>query len=216
MNNDIVLIGFGGHAKSVIDSIEKRRDYHIIGYTDLVPHEEYKGYPYLGSDDTLQECYEKGVRYAFVAIGYMGEGRLRDLLYQKLKKIGFQIPFIIDPSAVLADDVKIGEGTFIGKGSIVNGASEIGNMCIINTGAVIEHENQIGDFTHVSVNSTLCGNVSVGSHCFIGANATIIQNIKIGQESLVGAGSTVLRDVLPNETVYGIVKNQEKGIRIEG
>ena len=35
MKEKIVLIGFGGHAKSVIDSIEASGEYKIAGYTDI-------------------------------------------------------------------------------------------------------------------------------------------------------------------------------------
>ncbi len=200
---DIILVGFGGHAKSVVDTIEKEGKYHIVGFTDPLPDREYKGYHCLGNDDVLEEYFLKGIRYAFVTLGYMGQGKNRDVLYKKLKKIGYRLPVIIDPSAVLAEDIKIGEGTFVGKNAVINAAAIVGKMCIINTGAVVEHENQIGDFTHVSVNGTLCGNVFVSEHCFIGANATVIQNIKIGSCSIVGAGSIVLRDILSGEKVYG-------------
>lgn len=204
--NDIVLVGFGGHAKSIVDSIEKGNCYHIVGYTDIHFKEEYKDYKYLGNDEVLPLYYKKGVRYAFVSIGYMGKERVRDSLYEKVKEIGFQIPTIIDSTAILANDVIVGEGTFIGKACVINSSSRVGNMCIINTGSILEHENQIGDFTHVSVNSTLCGNVSVGDHCFIGANSTIIQDVRIRSESIIGAGSIILRDILPKEKVVGIVK----------
>lgn len=204
--DDIILVGFGGHAKSVIDSIEKSNRYCIIGYTDIAAKEAYRGYKYLGSDDVLQEYYDKGVRFAFITVGYMGRDRLRDSLYKKLKEIGFQLPVIVDPTAVLAEDAAIGEGTFIGKNCIINSAVNIGKMCIINTGAVIEHENQIDDFTHVAVCAVLCGKVLIAAHCFIGANTTLIQNIKVGEGSVIGAGSIILRDILPGEIVYGIVK----------
>lgn len=208
---DLILVGFGGHAKSVVDCIEKGRQYNIIGFTDTIIDKKYGAYANLGNDEVLQKYYDQGIKYAFVALGYMGRGELRDFLYQILKNIGFQLPVIKDPSAVLANNVEVGEGSFIGKNVVINTDTVIGKMCIINTGAVVEHESQIGDFTHISVNSTLCGQVFVSDHCFIGANATVIQSRKIGKGSIVGAGSTVLRDVLPEETVYGIVSKKLGG-----
>lgn len=204
---DIIVVGFGGHAKSVIDSIIRTGQYNIIGFTDVVPRPEYRGIKYLGKDNVLQEYFDNGIKKAFITIGYLGKDFTRDLLYNQIKSAGFQIPVIIDSSAVIAEDVTIGEGTFIGKGCIVNSAVEIREMCIINTGSILEHESQIGAFSHVSVNSTLCGNVFVDEHCFIGANTTVIQNLKIGARSVVGAGSLVLRNVLPDERIFGIIKN---------
>lgn len=160
---DIVLVGFGGHAKSVIDSIERAKKFHIIGFTDIVAQKEYRGYKYLGNDDVLQKYFDEGIKCAAVTLGYMGTGKIRDYLYYRLKRIGFCLPVIIDSSSVLAEDVIIKEGTFVGKNCVINSASEIGSMCIINTGAVIEHESYVGDFSHVSVNATLCGSVMLGS-----------------------------------------------------
>ena len=32
---DIVIVGFGGHAKSIADCIERMGKYRIVGYTDF-------------------------------------------------------------------------------------------------------------------------------------------------------------------------------------
>ena len=206
---DIVLVGFGGHAKSVIDSIERAKKFHIIGFTDIVAQKEYRGYKYLGNDDVLQKYFDEGIKCAAVTLGYMGTGKIRDYLYYRLKRIGFCLPVIIDSSSVLAEDVIIKEGTFVGKNCVINSASEIGSMCIINTGAVIEHESYVGDFSHVSVNATLCGSVMLGEHCFVGANSTIIQNVRVESECIIGAGSVVLGDVAIGQKVFGIVKKSD-------
>ena len=192
---DIILVGFGGHAKSVIDSIEKAEQYKIVGYTDIESNKEYRGYQYLGSDDVLQQYFDKGIKYAFISVGYMGKGDLRSILYKKVKEIGYIIPVIADVSAQIAADVQIGEGCFIGKGAIINSDAVIGKMCIINSGAIVEHDCRVGEFSHVSVGTVLCGNVKVGQSVFVGANATVIQGRAIGNNCTVGAGLVVRRDL---------------------
>lgn len=202
----IILIGYGGHAESVADSIRQLKKYEIIGYTDKTPIDKIFDYPYLGDDSVLQSIYDKGIRYAAICVGYLGESNVRDNLYKMVKKIGYQLPTIVYKTAILADHISIGEGSFIGKGAVVNAGSDIGKMCIVNTRAIIEHENQIGDFSHVSVNAVLCGNVSVADHVFVGANSTIIQGKKISSDSRIGAGSIVLDDVPEKTKVYGLWK----------
>ena len=101
-------------------------------------------------------------------------------------------------------DVLIEDGSYVGKGAIVNSKSKIGKMCIVNSGAVVEHGNRVGDFTHVSVGAVLCGNVMVGDHVFVGANATVVQGVNIQAYSSIGAGTIVLKDVPNNTKVYGI------------
>lgn len=186
---DIVVVGYGGHAKSVVDCIERQNKYNIIGYTDQI--DRNTKYTYLGTDDVLQDYYSKGVRNAVVCIGYLGKGTIRETMYDKLKRIGYSLPVIIDPSAVIAENVEISEGTFIGKGAIVNSETRIGKMAIINTKALIEHECIIDDFVHVAVGAVLCGQVIVGKAAFIGANATVIQCRKIDIRRIIPAGMTV-------------------------
>lgn len=203
---DIVLVGFGGHAKSVIDAIERGGQYRIAGFTEMKVCGEYHGYFCLGTDERLGEIFRGGVKNAFVCIGYMGTGHIRDSLYSRLKNIGFSLPVISDPSAVISENATIGEGTFVGKNAVINADAHIGKMAIINTASVVEHEVSIGDFSHIAVGAVLCGQTQVGHHCLIGANATVIQEKKIGDGSVVGAGSVVLRNVEDNEKVYGVVK----------
>lgn len=206
-NNNIVILGFCGHAKSVVDSILKAGKYHIAGYTDT--HDCKSQFKYLGTDDELENIYQQGIHKAVLGMGFMGNSLLRDTLVRIAKDIGFEFPTIIDPSALIAQDVVIGEGTFVGKKSVINADSRIGNYCIINTGAIVEHENVIDNYSHVAVGVILCGNVSVGDHSLIGAGMTVIQGKKIGSNCIIGANSTILSDVEDNMKYYGIVNNRE-------
>ena len=186
---DIVFVGFGGHAKSVADCIERMGKYNIVGYTDK--EDNNTKYKYLGTDDVLTAYYEKGVKNAAVCVGYLGKGNIREKLYHDLKKIGYSLPIICDPSAIISNNVEIGEGSFIGKGAVVNSEAKIGKMTIINSMALVEHECIIEDFVHVAVAAVLCGNVKVGNSAFIGANATVIQCKEILSGYIIPAGITV-------------------------
>lgn len=186
---DIVLVGYGGHAKSMADSIERGRCFRIVGYTDMEEHQS--SYPYLGTDEVLKECFKKGIRNAAICIGYLGKGNLRERLFYALKKIGFLFPVIADPSAIISESADIGAGTFVGKGAIVNAEVSIGQACIINTAAVVEHECRIEDFAHISVGTVLCGQVFVEKAAFVGANAVVIQGQTIHAGQIIPAGVTV-------------------------
>lgn len=191
------MLGTGGHARSVVDSIERTGKYHIIGFldTDKMWGKYLKDYRVVGTDDELEKYFEEGVRNAFITIGFLGHGDVRNRLYERLKKIGYRIPNMIDPTAVIASDVQMEEGIFIGKRAVINANAEIAKMCIINTGAIIEHDCRVGEFSHISVGSVLCGSVQIGKNSFVGANATVIQGRHIGDDCIVGAGMTVRKNV---------------------
>lgn len=199
----IILLGTGGHAHSVVDCIEAENRFHIYGFLDIEEKigEEYRGYKVLGTDMLLEDSFKKGIKNAFVTIGYLGKNSIRDRLFFNLKKMGFTLPNIIDKTAIIAKDVVLGEGIFIGKRAVVNSDVEIKDMCIINTGAIIEHDCKIGDFSHISVGSVLCGGVQVGRESFIGANATIIQGRTIGNKCIIGAGVTIRKNIEDNSIV---------------
>lgn len=189
MMEKIILVGYGGHAKSIADSIERGNKYQIVGYTDFVPQE--CKYRYLGGDEVLEKIYEEGIHNAIIGIGFLGKGNIRERIYNKLKEIGYILPIIADPSSIVSDSAEIDEGTFIGKNAIINAEAKIGKACIINTMALVEHENIIGDFVHVAVGAVLCGQVKVGNSSLVGANATILQNRSIGDNQIVPAGAVI-------------------------
>lgn len=209
---NLVLLGGGGHCKSVLDTLLKTNEYSEIVITD--PHisigSEIMGCKVVGDDRMLPQLYENGFTHAFITTGSIGYSNPRAKLVHMAEAIGFDFPIVIDPSAVIADEVTIGSGTYVGKNAIINSEAKIGNHCIINTGAIIEHESEIGDFCHISTGSILCGGVTVGKDSFIGAGTTVIQCVTIGSNAVVGAGSTVLSDVEDHVRTYGVVRQNHK------
>ncbi len=208
---DIILLGLGGHAHSVVDSIEQSGKYNIVGFLDTeeMQGKRYKDYCVLDTDDALQKYFDRGLRNAFVTIGFMGHGIVRNRLYQRLKDIGYIIPNIIDRTAVLSENVKLEEGIFVGKKAVINANAVIKKMCIINTGAIVEHDCRINSFSHIAVGTVLCGGVLVGEQTFIGANTTVIQEKIIGKHCIIGAGTIVNKNVQDYVIRYGIMEKQK-------
>lgn len=192
---EIIIIGMGGHAKSITDTIEKANEYKIIGYVSKEKNEGLN-YPYIGDDEMLCDLYRNGISYAALGIGFLGKGNLRQRLYEKLKKIGYVLPAIVDISANVSNYAEINEGAFIGKNTVVNRKACIGKCSIINTSAIVEHDSIVGDFSHIAVGAVICGDVHIGKSTLVGANATIIQQVNIGDNKIIGAGEIVKRDIL--------------------
>lgn len=210
-NKKLVLIGGGGHCKSVLDSVIRLGCFSEIVITDyaIPAGQTILGRKIVGNDEIFLELYAKGFRYAFVAMGSIESTDKRRAAFLRAERIGFSFPTIIDSSAVVADSAFIGAGVYIGKNAVVNAEAVIGDMAIINTGAIIEHDCKVGKFTHVAVGAVACGNSEIGKDVFVGAKAVIIQGVKVGMKSIIGAGSTVLGDVVPNSVVVGIVRGSD-------
>ena len=202
MGKKLLLIGGGGHCRSVLDSILTLKIYDAIGIVDY-SDEPVNGISVVGKDEDLPHLKESGWTDAFITVGSVGNTDLRRRLYKIVKDEGFIIPSVIDPSAIIAKDAVINEGCFIGKGAIVNAGSKIGKTAIINTGAIIEHDCFVGDFAHISPGTVLCGQVVVGNDSHIGAGSVVRQQIEIGENALVGAGSVVVQNIPACVKAYG-------------
>lgn len=195
----IIILGKGGHAKSIVDAIERQGIYEIAGY---VVNEEseigQKDYPVIGKDEDLDELYQSGIHNVAIGIGFLGRSTIRKRIYNHLKEIGYSFPIICDTSAVVSKKAIIEEGTFIGKCAVVNSGAKIGKMCIVNTGAIVEHDCHVGDFSHIAVGTVLCGDVHIGCETLVGANATVIQGRSVGDRYIIGAGEVVRKDMEDN------------------
>lgn len=195
---NLILIGAGGHAKSVIECINPRK-YKVCGFIDEKKVGFHMSYKILGKHFKDMIDY-KSYSY-FVSIGDISARHywFKELLSHKLKIIN-----VIDSTAIVADNVTMGIGNFIGKMSIINSDCVIGNNNIINNKALIEHECTIGDNNHISTNSTINGNVILGNNIFFGSSAVCIGQRSIGSESIIGAGSVIIKDVPDKVTVVGV------------
>ncbi|MBY0206040.1 acetyltransferase [Paenibacillus cucumis (ex Kampfer et al. 2016)] len=202
MSRKILLIGGGGHCKSVLDSLLYYDDISEIGIIDQEANLEKKvnGIPIIGSDKDIPRFLSMGYNEAFVTLG---SSRQRRVFFQTISNLGFGIPVIIDKSAIISEDVKIGSGSFIGKRAIINAGASLGEGVIVNSGAIVEHDCIIGDFAHVSPGTVLCGEVEIGKDTQVGANSVVRQRVKIGSSTTVGMGSVVLKNISDNVVAYG-------------
>lgn len=185
---EILLIGGGGHCKSVIDVIEQEAKYHIAGIVDKkeLIGTEVLGYKIIGSDDDLPSL-QKQFPYAIITIGQIKSNAVRVNLFETLKKLGFNMPIIISPLAYVSCHASVGEGTAVMHGAIVNPHAKIGKNCIINSKALIEHDAVVEDSCHVSTGAIVNGGVIVKANTFFGSNATSKEYITV--DGFIKAGS---------------------------
>ena len=202
---NIVIVGSSGHAKVIIDIIEKEGKYNIIGLLDAFKKvgESAFGYKILGEEKDLPKLVKKyQLTGCIIAIG---DNWIRNIVKNKIKEIDVTFKFIntIHPSAIVARGVTIGLGTVIMAGAVINSNSKIGDFCIVNTNASLDHDSNMSDFSSIAPGVTTGGNVSIGEFSAVSLGVNIIHGIVIGKHSVIGAGSTVLKDVDGYVVAYG-------------
>jgi len=194
--NKIIILGSGGHAKSCIDVVEKQKKFKILGIVEKIRSKEKKimGYPILGEDRNLKEIRKK-FKNILIGVGQIKNFKTRSDIFFKLKKLGFNFPIIISPTAYISKNSKIGEGTIIMHNVTVNTKVTIGSNCIINTNALLEHEVEVGKDTHISTGVIINGKSKIGNKSFIGSGSIIRDGIRIGHGCVIGMGQIIRKNV---------------------
>jgi len=193
----LLIIGASGHGKVVADIAKKGEYEGILFFDDNENLKECGGYPVAGKISYFRD-YEGDV---FVAIG---DASIRQRIMEEIELAGRQIPTLIHPDTVIAEDVMIGYGTVVVAGAIINPGTEIGKGCIINTASSVDHDCVIGDYVHISVGSHLAGMVCVGERTWIGAGAVVSNNLKVCSDCMIGAGAVVIDDIKERGTYIGV------------
>ena len=125
--------------------------------------------------------------------------------WERAAFLGFGEGASVYQSSVIIGDVTVGEGTWVGPNTILDGSAglKIGAHCSISAGVQI--------YTHQTVAWSLSGGVAdparapvtIGDRCYLGPAAIVSMGLKIGDQSVVGAGSFVNRDVPARSVVFG-------------
>jgi len=196
--NNISIIGAGGHTRSSIKILQNYFHdsmFHI--YDDSFVEnrrENILGIELVGNIQQV-DSHSK----VFLSIG---DNAKRELLFHKFNNQVIK-DNLFHGTAIIENDVVLGESNQFFANSYINTLSIIGNNNIINTNALIEHETKIGNNNHISVGVKICGRVVIGNNCMIGAGVVIIDKISICNDVIIGAGAVVIQDILVSGTYVG-------------
>lgn len=212
----VIIIGAGDHAKVLLD-ILLEQNVNVIGLTDksISKGTCIYGVPVIGDDSEIMK-YKTDEIELINGIGSVGNTSLRTKVFVSLKEKGYVFKSVIHPSVIISKRSKIGEGTQLLAGSVVNTEAEIGDNTIINTKTSIDHGCKIGNNCHIAPGCVLSGCVIVGNNTHIGTGSSIIQGIKIGNNVLIGAGSVVLKDIENNSKAYGVPAKMKNSSKLSG
>lgn len=195
MTQDLILVGGGGHCKSVLDVAESA-GFHIIGILDIPEKvgEEILGYPVIGADDDIPH-YVDNVLFV-VTVGYIKDATLRIKLHHKIWNAGGHLATIIAPTAHVSRFASVGEGSVVLHHAVVNADARIGRGCIINTLANIEHDAVVEDYCHISTGAMVNGGCRVGREVFLGSQAVMVNGVSIADGCIIAAGTMVRKNII--------------------
>ena len=203
---DLYIIGAGGFGREVVWLIERinqvEASWNIKGFIDdntAIQGKIEDDYLVMGGTDYLLEQQKE-----IWVVCAVGSAKVRKNIIEKLQvNPNIRFATVIDPSVILSDRIKIGEGTIICAGTILTVDITIGNHVIINLDCTLGHDDVIEDFVTIYPSVNVSGNVVVETCAELGTGMQIIQGKKIGKESILGAGAVVVKDIPEKCTAVG-------------
>lgn len=203
MEKPLILVGGGGHCKSVIDVAETagRPIKGILDIPDLYGC-ECLGYKVIGSDIDIPR-YVNDCEY-LITLGFITNSDKRRKIQHLIKEVNGQLALLQSPLSHVSSHASVGNGTVVCHKACINAGAHIGENCIINTASNIEHDVTIGDNVHISTGAMVNGGVAIGNDVFIGSGAIINNGVKITDNCIIGAGCVVNKDILVPGTYVGV------------
>ncbi len=194
MSRPLILVGGGGHCKSVIEAAESA-GFEIKGILDL-PHtvgNRTLGHEIIGCDDDIPkyvDCCD-----FVITVGFIKNPGLRIKLHELIKSAGGNLATVVASTAYVSRYATLEEGTVVLHQANINAGTKIGKSVIINSCANIEHDAEVGNFCHVSTGAMINGDCKIGSGCFIGSQSVLANGVEITSGTIIGAGTVVIKNI---------------------
>ena len=200
--------GFGTEAVWVLEEMnkmnQKGKSWNIIGYADDQGAKKnmiFYDYKALGTPEEVAADYIGQEMWYFCAIG---NNEIRRRVSNRLNHLGWQAATLIHPSVIMAKNIHIGQGSYIGAGSILCPNAVIEEHVLINTRVAVGHDVVFENFSQACPGSQINGSCKIGEGAIIGSNASIFPGKSVGSWSTVGGNSQVIRSVKSGTTVNGV------------
>ncbi|WP_439112241.1 NeuD/PglB/VioB family sugar acetyltransferase [Hydrogenophaga sp.] len=197
-SKQLIILGFGGHARSVAD-VALATGYESLVFVDEHARdgEMFLGFPVL-------KCFEPQDPKTWCAFAASGNGLVRKSQAETIKENNWNLISLIAPSATRGVGSSVAECVFVGHHAHIGPMAMVGMGSIVNSGAVVEHECMVGEWAHVSVNATMAGRSKIGAFSMLGAGATIIDSVEISNQITIGAGAVVHKSINEAGVYIGI------------
>lgn len=194
MSKPLILVGGGGHCKSVLEAAESA-GYSILGVLDLLEEvgKRILSTKVIGTDDDIS-LYVDQAEFV-VTVGFIKNPYTRIKLYNRIKEAGGKLATVVASTAYVSKYATIGEGTVVLHQAFVNAGAKVGNNVILNTATNIEHDALIGDHCHISTGTMINGECKLGDRCFVGSLSVLSNCISVGDDIIVSAGSFVRKSI---------------------
>ncbi len=201
----VVLFGAGPFAALAWYVLSHDSDRSVAGFTvdrAYLGESQHCGLPVQAFEE-LEARFPPDQVEVLLSLGPLAGNRLRQERYAGLKARGYGFATYVSSRALTWPDLRVGEGSMIYEGTVVQPFARIGANSIVRSSVHVSHHVQIGDHAFIGAGACFGGLAQVGDRCFVGLNATIRDGVRLAEGCLIGAGAVVVKDTRPNGVYVG-------------
>jgi len=185
-------------------------DYTVLGCTDKAlglserSLGEGKSLRILGDDDILPELAERHPGLCGVLALGPELMDVRARLVRTLDRVGISPVTVAHPRSIVSKLAKLGGGTVVSGGAIINAGTETGPHCALAAGAVIDHDTLLGTNVFVGQGARVSSYVRLEDNVAIELGACVNSRVCVGAGARVTGGAFVNTDVPDHAVVMGV------------
>jgi len=182
----LLIVGAGGHGRSLAEAARMSGRFELAGFVDdgIAPPAQVMGLPVLGPSTALAQYRD----LADLAIVAVGNNKARENLHALLRSAGFTLASVIHPGAMVSPSAVLGPGCAIMAGAIVGTEATLGEGAIVNCGAVADHHCRVEDFGHLGVNASMAGGSVLGRGAWMQAGSAMGYHASLPPGAVLGPG----------------------------
>ena len=139
---------------------------------------------------SYEEAQSIGVNEGSSFVISFADPALRQLKTQQVLSDGFSLFSVQAATAIIGENVVLGEGSVISDFAMITADARIGLGFQCNIYSYIAHDCVVGDFVTLAPRVAVNGRVEIGDGVYIGTGATILPG-EDGNPVRIGAGAVV-------------------------
>jgi len=199
----VLILGAGGGCNLVLDILthsSQQRGVIILDGNKSLHNKTMMGVKVLGSIDLIEELWATG-KFDAVISTIVKDNDERKEIFENITVKGIPFTNIIDFSANVRSNVKMGIGNLIVSGCYLAPSVTIGNNNFLAAYTAIEHHSVIGSHCTFGPRFTASGKVHIGDSCKFGTGIFVEPFVKIGSNTTIASGAIVTGHIPENSLV---------------
>lgn len=186
MSKRVIVIGAGGHGRSVAEAVLLLGRDALVGFVDDGADANAKvwSYPMLGRTDSLHTLRV----LADAVVVAIGSNALREKLHARVREAGFELLKVIHPTAFVSPTATLGAGCAVMAGAVVGTEAQLGEGVIVNCGATVDHHCRVDAFGHLGVNACMAGGSVLGHRAWMQAGSALGYGVQVEDGAVLAPG----------------------------